>query len=236
MDKLTKAAENEKTLRSQNAELIRSKAIVESQSQDISRKLEAANQCITDFESKMAKLAAKNTELQTQCAKIQVRPAKETALNEKLGRIPKLSGTNPTENMNSIRQLENDANQREKMWWSEKEQLHNDKMQLKNSIAELTSKFEIYQKRQDEYVRKLDMECGSRIASIISEKRSLEAKLSAMTEEARYRDDELKRSKSGKSIFEHEHNQRESRRNDGRLRRSTYVIKKVASRYHRSSH
>lgn len=252
---LSKALENEKTLRSQNAEMIRSKAIIESQSNDLLRKLEAANQCIADYELKMAKLTAKNTELQSQCTKIRLeldemmRSAKEKSESEKFGRIPKyppkLSDLDIlTDNLDSslgeltlakIKHYEVDIIKKEKTLSMEKEQLRSEKRQLKNDIADLTSKFEKYQKKQDDYVRKLDSECSSQIASILSEKRSLERKLTGMAKEMRYINDVLKRNKIEKSDSERDN--WVSRIGDhGRHHQSSYVnLKTTAARYHRKS-
>lgn len=256
MIELSKSTENEMALRLRNAELIRTKTIAESQSKDLSRKLEAANQCITDYESKITKLTAKNTELQAKCTEMrlemnEMRSTNEKSMDEKKHKIPPNGPSNQTNSdvssrhisssrtestMEKIQHYETDIIRRERMLSMEKDHLHSEKKQLKNEIVELTSKFERYQKKQDDYVRKLDNECNDRISLLLNEKRSLESKLSTMEKEMRYMNEKLKRNNnSDRSSFAQEI--WSTRPNDGRHHHQTAPInlKAIASRYYRTS-
>lgn len=257
MRELSKAAETEKALRSQNAELVRSKAVVESQSQDLSRKLEATNQCIVDYKSQISKLIAKNTELQTQCAKIhsemdelRLRSLNEKSMDEKRREAPtgkskhsqKMSISDIlTEHLDpdfgeltmaKIKNYELEIIKREKAVSTEIEQLHSEKKHLENGIVELATKFEMYQQKQDNYVRKLDTECSTRIASMLSRKRSLETQLSAMESQMRFMNEVLKRNNIEKSIFVQGNGTPQTYH--GWHHRSAGVnLKALAERYHR---
>lgn len=247
-NELSKAVESEKALRSQNAELIRTKAIVESQSTDLSRKLEAAQQCIADYESKMTKLTAKNTELQTQCIKVgsemdEVRSNNEKSMNDQFERnshgkskfpSKRCDLNNLDENLDSnlgklmvskIRHYEADVIKREKILSMEKELL---RTELKNGIDELRSKFEKCRKKQDDYMYRLDAECSTRTASILGEKRRMETKLTAMEKEMRFINEVLKYNKIDKTIFVE--GNRTPRSDDGRH----VNLKAIAARYHRT--
>lgn len=248
-----KKAKSEKALRSRNAELIRSKAIVESKSQDLSRKLDAANKSFADYELKIAKLSAKNTELQTQCTKIRSEMDELRSTNEKCRSTMPQHGTSTvpqklsdlkllSENLDSslgeltmtkIKHYESDVLKRDKALALEKEELHNEKMELKTGIVGLTSKFEKYQKNQDNYVRKLNHEHSTQIASILDEKRNLEVKFSTMAKEMRFINDALKWNKIDKSMNVQE--SRAAKTCDGRHTRSASVnLKAIAARYRTS--
>lgn len=226
MRELSKALEIEKSLRSQNAELIRSKAVVESQSQDLSRKLEVTNQCSADYKSQITKLTTKNTELETQCAKLlsEVDEMRQRSLNEKaMDDKRRNASTEKSKHsqklsisdilvehldpdfgeltMTKIRHYELNIIKREKTLSAEIEQLHSDKKHLENGFVELATKFEKYQERQDNYVRQLDNDCSTRIASMLTQKRSLETQLSAMENRMRFMNEVLKRNKIDISIF-----------------------------------
>lgn len=227
---LSKVMESEKALRLQNAELIRSKAIAESHLQDLSRKLDAANQCIADYEAKMTKMTLKNAELQAKCTKMQsemdeMRSKNEKSMDEACIKWNEKLKSQEESMLAKIKIYESDIVKREKHLSTEKEQLHSERMQLRNGIAELTSKFERYQKRQDDYVRKLDNECSTRITSLLNENRGLETKLSTIKNEMRNLNEEMRRSKKDKPNHTH-----------ARHHQSSGVsLKAIAARYHRTS-
>lgn len=239
---LLKKAKSEKALRSRNAELIRSKAIIESKSQDLSRKLDAANKSVADYELEIAKLTARNTKLRSEMdelrsanEKCRTKPHVETSkMPQKLSDLKLLSESLDSSlgelTMTKIEHYESDVLKQEKSLSKEREELQNEKTKLKAGIVGLTSKFEKYQKNQDNYMRKLEKERSTQIASILDEKRNLEVKFSTMAKEMRFINDVLKCNKIDKAMYVQE--SREVKMCDGRHTRSSSVnLKAIAARY-----
>lgn len=267
---LSKALETAKKLRTQNADLMRSKAIAASHSQDLCLKLKVANRSIVDCNSTIAKLTVKNNELHAQenkskeklkqvylklaeshakCAKAHLEMgemcrANKKSLEEQVHRfadekgrleqmiaglmrprspndsnsrskcwkleifwqklcvLDKLTETLDTnhvestlmeiERYKSLERTKSDAIEREKWLSLEKQQLDAEKMQLKNVIVELASTFEKHWKKHENYIHQLEKEYSSRIDAMVSEKRTMELKISSMANEIRFINEVIK--------------------------------------------